>query len=383
MFFLGILTLLQAEDPLRALNLPEQTQKFYQNVAPSDELDDFEKERSDPFVSRGDLALELEDYADKFYVGEVFALELHAKTTEETNFDFQISPLKNEDLLFLNPNPKWDKVNGGYKSTLWFEAKSPNANLDQIIVELLRNNKAFEKASINVADLRFESPPSAPNFSHLVASSLEVKKVKTSHFNDKDVIMMLELDVKNANLKSFFMQGMQRQGIENLKGDFNASTGFYYAIFPAHKNEFSFSYFNKESKKLENFKLKLQISDNEISTQSDLNPTSKSYNLYKQYALWALALILAALFVWKKGYFILASALLSFALGFLMDTNTQSATLKSGARVQILPTENSTLFHTAESSQRVEILAKRGRYTKILLNDGKIGWAHHADLRKD
>lgn len=363
--------------------IPQQEQKIYQNIAPSDESSDFEKDVSDPFVSKGGLALELKDYADKFYVGEVFPIEIYAKTTETTSFDFNISLLKNNDLLFLNPHTQWKKTQDGYKSTLWFEAKSPNATLEQIKIELLRNGEVFERASINIEDIKFENTPNSPNFSHLVASHLEVKKVKTKYFDDKNVIMMLELEAKNANLESFFMQGVLKQGIENLKGDFNASTGFYYAVFPAYKNEFSFSYFNKESKKLENFDLKLQISDDEISTQSDLNPTSKSYNIYKQYALWLIALLLSLLFIWKKNYFILAFAVLSFALGFLVDTNTQSGTLKSGAKVQILPTELSTSFYTASSSQKVEILAKRGAYTKILLSDGKIGWANNADLRKD
>lgn len=361
----------------------KEEQKIYQNIAPSDEREDFEKDTSDPFVSKGTLVLELEDYGDKFYVGEVFSLKLWAKTTENTSFDFKISLIKNDDLLFLNPHPKWQKMGDGYMSVLWFEAKSSNAVLEQIVTELLRNEQTFEKASIRVNALNFENTPTPPNFSHIVASKLEVKRVKTDRFDDKNIIMMLELSGENTNLKSFFMQDVAKQGVENLMGDFNASSGFYYAILPAYQNSFSFSYFNKESKKLENFDLKLQISDDKISTQSDLNPTDKNFSIYKQYALWALTLILALLFVWKKNYFILAFALLSFVLGFLIDTHTQSGTLKSGAKVQILPTEFSTQFYTASSHQKVEILAKRGVYTKILLSDGKIGWVNNADLRKD
>lgn len=69
---------------------------------------------------------------------------------------------------------------------------------------------------------------------------------------------------------------------------------------PLSKTNFEFSYFNKNSKKLENINLKLKISDDEISTQSDLNPVNKDLNIYKQYALWFLAVLFGVLFVWRK-----------------------------------------------------------------------------------
>lgn len=89
---------------------------------------------------------------------------------------------------------------------------------------------------------------------------------------------------------------------------------------------------------------KLKISDDEVSTQSDLNPTNRDFNIYKQYALWALTLILALWFVWKKNYFILAGALLCFILGFLVDTNTENAILKAGSRAKFYQLNHQLIF---------------------------------------
>lgn len=62
-----------------------------------------------------------------------------------------------------------------------------------------------------------ENTLSNKDFSHLVASSLEIKKVKASYFDDANIIMMVELNATNTNLKSFFIEGIQKQGIEKFK----------------------------------------------------------------------------------------------------------------------------------------------------------------------
>ncbi|MBM0637650.1 hypothetical protein LNU06_06580 [Campylobacter sp. VicNov18] len=362
--------------------LPKEEQSFYQNVVPSDETTDFESDADDPFIAQGTLVLTHDEYANKVYVGEVFPITIYARTVENTKFDFNIS-VERSNLSFLNPDAKWEKLDNEYKTTLWFEAKNSNASLDKISVKLLRNHKVFQEADINLSPIEFENTLSNKDFSHLVASSLTVKKVKASYFDDANIIMMMELNASHANLKSFFIQGIEKQGIENLKGDFNASNAFYYAILPASKTNFEFSYFNKDSKKLENFNLKLKISDDEVSTQSDLNPVNKSFNLYKQYALWFLALVLVILFVWKKSYIVLLLAIVCFTLGFLVDTHTQNAVLKAGSRAKILPTEPSTYFYIANTDEKVEILAKRQNYIKVLFSNGKIGWVNKDDLQKN
>ena len=104
---------------------------------------------------------------------------------------------------------------------------------------------------------------------------------------------------------------------------------------------------------------------------------------FKQYALWFLAVLFGVLFVWRKGYIILALAVVCFALSFLVDANTQSAIIKAGSRAKILPTEPSTYFYTANTDERVEILGKRQNYIKVLFSNGKIGWVNKDDLQKN
>ena len=371
------------EERNKIQNLAKEEQRIYQNIAPSDEQEDFESNVEDPFIPQSSLVLSTQDYPHKVYVGEVFCIQLYAKTTEDTNFDFELSVEKNKELEFLNPNPKWKKLEDSYETNLCFEAKNSNANLEQIFVQLTRNKEMFQEASLKINPIQFELTPTNRNFSHIVASSLEIKKIKTSYFDDKNLIMMLELNATNANLKGFYIDNIPKQGIENFKGDFNASNAFYYAIFPDYKNRFEFSYFNKDTKKLENFNLELKISDDEISTQSDLNPTNKDFNVYKQYGLWILSFLFAIIFIFTRSFIVLFLALICFALSFLVDTSTHSGILKAGTKVKILPTTPSTYFYTANSNEEVEILNQRENYIKILLENGKIGWVNRENLQKN
>ncbi|TKX32147.1 SH3 domain-containing protein [Campylobacter estrildidarum] len=364
--------------------LPKEDQRIYQNITPSDENLDIDiNDVEDPFVPQSSLVLTNDEYPLKVYVNEAFPITIYAKTTENTDFDFKIGLKKNNDLLFLNPDAKWENVQGEYVTTLWFEAKTSNALLKQISIQLLRNGQVFQQANLNLNPIKYEVTPSNNNFAHLIASSLEVKKIKTSNFDNHNVIVMLELNARNTNLKSFYIDGVQKQGVENLKGDFNASSAFYYAILPSSKTNFEFSYFNKDTKSLENMSFKLIVSDDEVSTQSDLNPTNKSFNIYKQYAFWCLTFIFAVLFVWKKNYIIFGLAVVCFILGFFVDTNIKSGILKAGSRAKILPTEPSTYFYTANSNEKVKILGKRLNYVKVLLENSQIGWVLREDLQKN
>ncbi|EJB5210339.1 hypothetical protein MT104_000626, partial [Campylobacter jejuni] len=125
--------------------LPQEEQKIYQNIPPSDENNDFESNVDDPFVAKGSLVLTNDEYPSRVYVGEVFPITIYARTTENTKFDFNIS-VEKTNLSFLNPDAKWEFINNEYKTTLWFEAKNSNASLSKISIKLLRNNQAFQEA---------------------------------------------------------------------------------------------------------------------------------------------------------------------------------------------------------------------------------------------
>ena len=367
--------------------LDEKAQRVYQGIAESDERGDYTQNIFEPFVATSSLVLNAKDYKGEYFVGEVFAIELSAKTTEKTDFELELEFNKNDSLIFLNPSPKWQKNGDEYSTTLFFQARDVNAQLAQITVSLNRNKQTFQQASLNVAPLQFKRIDGGKNYSHLVAKELEIRHFKSDFFDDKNLVMIVELAGKGANLKNFHLNNDKiiQQRVDGLRGDFNESVAFYSAVFTPNLNELNFSYFNTSENRLESVSLKVEISNEQISTQSDLNPKNNSLDLYKRLALWLIALVCGIFFVLKRHYALLVAALIAFGASFLVvsSNTTQMGVLKANSKAQLLPTPQSTYFYTSETNEEVEILGKRQDYVKVLFSSGKIGWVKSEALQED
>lgn len=366
--------------------LDEKQKQFVQNIAPSDEMSDYTQNIIDPLVATSPLVLSLQEYKKSYLVGEVFALELSAKTTETTQFDLQVAFEKNDELVFLNSNIHWDKINDEYHTTLWFEAKNTNAKLNKIFISLSKNEEVFQKASLTLSPLKFIRINAEQDYSNIVAEKLEATRVKTSFFDDKNLLVNIEFLGINTNLKDFFLKDKDiiDQRIDNVRGDFNASAAYYSAILSPSKKSLDFSYYNTQSQEFEKISLEIKPDEqNIINIQSDLNPKNNTLDLYKQVALYLLSLVCVLIFIFKRSYIILIIAVLSFTASFFVSTQTHTGIIKANAKAKILPTEQSSSFYISDEAQEVEILGKRQHYVKILLKDGKIGWIDEQDLQKN
>ena len=380
-FLLG-LSFLNAE-----IKLNETEIQIYKNISQSEEKEDNIEGTVNNIRGLSSLALRVLDYKKDYYVGEVFPITIYAKTDESSEFGFRVDLDKNNDLAFLNKDVKWEKVQGEYKASLWFEAKSTNAKLNNINISLTRNKVPFQDTTLNIENIRFKRVNADKNYANLVASELKVKKFRTNRFDDKNLVMIVELSAKNANLNNFNIANdttLVKQRIDNVNGDFNSSSAFYSAIFAPSKNELSFSYFNTQSNKLEEINLAVELSSNEtVNTQSDLNPTVNAMDFYKQLALWIIAAVCAFVYIFKRSYVFLAIALIVFILSFFVVSSSYKATIKANTSAKLLPTENSTYFYTSSQEEEVDVLTSRQNYKKVLFKNGKIGWVDEKDLQKN
>lgn len=380
-FLLG-LSFLNAE-----IKLNETELQIYKNISQSEEKEVNIEDTVNNIRGLSSLALRVLDYKKDYYVGEVFPITIYAKTNESSEFGFRVDLDKNNDLAFLNKDVKWEKVQGEYKASLWFEAKSTNAKLNNIKISLTRNKVPFQDTTLNIENIRFKRVNADKNYANLVASELKVKKFRTNRFDDKNLVMIVELSAKNANLNNFNIANdttLVKQRIDNVNGDFNSSSAFYSAIFAPNKNELSFSYFNTQSNKLEEINLAVELSSNEtVNTQSDLNPTVNAMDFYKQLALWIIAAVCAFVYIFKRSYVFLAIALIVFILSFFVVSSSYKATIKANTSAKLLPTENSTYFYTSSQEEEVDVLTSRQNYKKVLFKNGKIGWVDGKDLQKN
>lgn len=365
--------------------LDEKSQRIYESIAGSDEMGDYTQNVLDPFVATGSLALSASEYASEYFVGEVFAIKLHAKSTEKTDFEFALDFVKNDSLIFLNPSVKFTQNEDDYSAVLYFQALDANAELAQIIVSLKRNKIVFQQAQLNIAPLSFKRINGGKNYSHIVASELGIRHFRSDLFDDKNLVINIELNAKNANLQGFHLNNEKiiEQRVDGLRGDFAESSGFYSAVLPPNTSDFYFEYFDLNAQKMLSYTLKIELSTDKISTQSDLNPKNSSLDFYKRLGLWVFAGIFGLIFAFRRRYAYLIIALVIFGVSFLIGSSNTAkiGILKENSKAQLLPTTQSSYFQANESEAEVEILGQRQDYVKILLKDGRIGWVKKDSLK--
>lgn len=361
------------------------TQDEMSKIPPTDEPDaNIHDNDIYQYVQPNELKLSMTNIPKAVYIYQIFSMDFKANAEQNLNFDLNLT-IQTNNLKWINPKPNWNEERKGvYATTLWFEANSTDANISDITLVLNRNDSFFQKSSIIPTLPLIKNFKTDEYFSNIAADGLEVKKVKTSKFDDQNNITVIELETKNGNLNLFHLpQNYEKQGIESIKGDFNHQNGNYFVIANKSLKSIQFSYYNLITKKLDNFIIPIKVEEDDLSTQVNLNPKESQFEFYKDIILYALVAIFLLFFVFKRNYYYLALAILFGLYSFYVNKPFSEGVIDTNAEVSILPTPNSTIFYVADHSQKVKIMTEEGKYTKILLANKKIGWVKNENIKQN
>ena len=330
------------------------------------------------------LFLSVENIPSRIAVGQIFPVKIKAIIAVQ-NFDEIVSNFEDlPDVEVLNPNAKWQWFSDNiFYNTFYMRVTHKTTQLPTMSVHV---SNGFE--IIQEDELLLEAPNTIElngdeQYSHVIAESLEVKKFKTSRFDDKNLIMVMEIDATYANLDEFKLSGMIKEGIDSSSKEFPYHKIYYFAIFEDYTKVIHFTYFNVSQNQFKRITLPVTIDEDDVSTQSDLNPKENQFIFYKNIATVACVFLLIVLFFYKRKIIYLFLAIVLGAY-FVYDKNPLSTLkIKGEIKVRILPTEKSTIFYVTDRILYVEKLGSRDTYIKILLPNGKIGWIKEEDVLKD
>ena len=355
-----------------------------QNIAPTDEpYINLKDSQVYDKVIPNELKLSISNIPKQVYVGEIFKFTLTVNAGENIAVDIHAKFGDGENVKWLNPNLQWNNVsNGIYKAEFYAELGYSDIENPNISLNLRRNGEFFQSSSITLNLPKIINLKSDKKFNRIAADSLDVKKYKTSKFDDKNLIMVVEVIAANANLSDFFIDDktILKQGVDSVNGGFASQSGYYFAIFEPSKESVDFNYFNLKSKKFVSFSLPVIVEDDEISTQIGLNPKQSSFEIYKDVAVYVSLGLFFVLFVFRRSFIYLFLVIVLSGYGIYNYNPFGNATVKENVKVTILPTTNSTVFYSTKDKQKVEILGQREDFKKVLFSDGKIGWVQKDDL---
>ena len=333
-----------------------------------------------------ELLLKATNVPKNVVIGEIFSVEIVADTQNDFEFEFE-TQLDETNIKWLNKkNFQWVKgEDNKYVGTFYLEATSIDAKTLKVSLALKRNGENYQSSSINIFLPKLKELRSDENYNHIVADNLEVKKFKTTKFDDINNIMVVEIYGKNVDLSAFNIENktILKQGVDTIHGDFNSQSAYYFAVFKPNKKSLDFNYYNLKKAKFESFSLPVSVEDDDVSTQIGLNPKQSEFSTYKDVTIYSCAVIFILLAIWRRrlSYFFVATIFI--ALGIYTYNPFGKAVLKPDISVSILPTKNSTIFYTSRKNENVEILDTKGDYSKILFTDGKIGWVKKDNLVKN
>ncbi|WP_103588635.1 SH3 domain-containing protein [Campylobacter concisus] len=333
-----------------------------------------------------ELLLKATNVPKNVVIGEIFSVEIVADTQNDFEFEFE-TQLDETNIKWLNKkNFQWVKSEDNkYVGTFYLEAMSIDAKTLRVSLDLKRNGENYQNSNINIFLPKLKELRSDENYNHIVADNLEVKKFKTTKFDDINNIMVVEIYGNNVDLSAFNIENktILKQGVDTISGDFNSQSAYYFAVFKPNKKSLDFNYYNLKKAKFESFSLPVSVEDDDVSTQIGLNPKQSEFSTYKDVTIYSCAVIFILLAIWRRrlSYFFVAAIFI--VLGIYTYNPFGKAVLKPDISVSILPTKNSTIFYTSRKNENVEILDTKGDYSKILFADGKIGWVKKDNLVKN
>lgn len=326
----------------------------------------------------GPQLLYLKEYStpSSAYKGSIFPIKVKLLSLEEGTLTSSIDA---QGMEVLNKNPKWTTQGDNlYSATYLVKALKEDSNTPSIEISLTNNGVTLDTLTLSPQNIDIINVE-VEDFSGVFAEELKTDEFKAAIFDDTHNILIFELSAENSNLKDFSLKKYEKQGLESYKGGYASSELIYYVVVDKNLNELKFKYFNTSKKRFEEITYENKPTDERVSTQSDLKP--KNTFLFTKVILSVLLVALfIALFVFKRKKIFLVLALLVGVVMLFFLFEKGSLVVKKGAKMQILPTPNSTIFHTTSASREANILAKKDEYIKIEL-DNKIGWIKKSDAQ--
>lgn len=258
--------------------------------------------------------------------------------------------------------------------TLYFKVTGKDAKLPDILIDGYR-----------LAGPRLKVQPLAGplDFCNVLAKDLKIVSHKSVQFDKKSNLVVLKIRGRLANLEDFRVPFATKQQIKEISEEFPEATLLYYAFIPSNITQFRISYFNTDARDYQRLFFDIVVRDEIVSTQSDINPAEDKNKKIKIALAASAALLLLLLAIWRRSYLLGFLAIMAGLAAGYMAIPLQKVCIKRGAKIYILPTKNSTIFEINERRAVYVKLNEVNGYSKIKIDEKKVGWVKDEDLCKN
>lgn len=330
------------------------------------------------------LYLNFEDTPKRVINGQIFSITIKTLSTVYDFIDIEYELSNFQGLKVLSDKPYREEDEKYYYNTFYFLTTDKTAKIPDITASLVSNSdKTYKKTTIYGEDLDVITLNPKNDFSNIIAESFEILEYKTTNFDHDHNIMIFVAKAKRCNIAAFHLNDVHKQGVESITESFFDSKITYYAVINKDVENFSFSYFNIKNNKFQLINIPIIVNDDSVTTQSDLKPKDQSKEQLKIMIAAGVALLALLFVLWRKKYFYLIFVIIPLAYIAYIAIPSKEVCIKQGSNIQLLPVHNGTIFETTEAQISLPKEGSIKEFTKVKLQNDKIGWVKNEDLCKN
>lgn len=313
--------------------------------------------------------------------GEIFKVTIKSLSTTQNFTDIVYNLSGSQGLKLLSDFPSREIDARYYYETFYFLVTSKNARLPNFTATLLDyNNREYKKTVLKGKRLNVVALNPKKNFSNIIADSFELIDYKTTSYDSTHNIIVFVATATNCDIASFKLNNVHKQGIESVTESYFDSKITYYAVVDKKMENFSFSYFSLKNNRFLLVNIPIIVNDDSVTTQSDLKPKDQSRERLKMSIAAAVALVGFLIILWRKKYIYLIFIIFPLAYIAYIGTPSKEICIKQGSDIHLLPVENGTIFETTNRSYHLQKEGKAKDWTKVQLQNQKIGWVKDEDI---
>ena len=327
------------------------------------------------------LYLSLEEAPTRVIKGEIFSITLKTLSTVKdfTNITYE---LKNHNgLRALNSIPYRDKDSKYFYDTFYFLVLGSSASLPEFTATLHDNDKnIYKKTTLKTYKLEVVTLNPKKDFANIVANSFELLNYKTTTYDHQHNIIIFSAVATNCDITTFKIQNVFKQGIESMTESYFDSKLLYYVIIDKKLEHFSFSFFNLKRNGFSLITIPIIVSEDSVTTQSDLKPKDQSKEILKMKIAGAVALLASVFILFRKKYIYLIFVLIPLAYIAYLAVPSKEVCIKVGAEIYLLPVQNGTIFEITNREYHLQEEGSVKKFIKVKLQNQKIGWVKNEDI---
>ncbi|MDA7817853.1 hypothetical protein N9A28_06650 [Sulfurimonas sp.] len=327
------------------------------------------------------LYVSYEDVPKRIINGSIFTITIKTLSTVKNFTDITYELSESQGLKLLSDYPSREIHDKYYYETFYFLATSKSVKLPNIKATLLSfDDNQYATTILAGKQVNVVSLNPKKNFANIIADSFELLEYKTTSYDTQYNIVVFSAVATTSDISAFNLQNIHKQGIESVLESYLDSKITYYAIISKKIKNFSFTYFNLKTNKFEMLNIPIIVNDDSVTTQSDLKPKDQSHQLLKIKIASAVAFILFIVIMWRKQYIYLFFVLLPLAYIAYLSVPSKAICIKEGSNIQLLPVEHGTIFETTPVVYHLLKEGKTKNYTKVKLQNERIGWVKDEDI---